>query len=122
MKWNKDNIIAALTKLVGDKGVITEEKDPEGEYYCRAIYIQPSSRSSDGISITGFRDDIQHSLSDVDKPDEDIDLVEICNYQSDSDRGLSKTAKPNIRELYYIAVDYFNKKKISIVDNLKDHF
>lgn len=121
MKWDTTKIVKDLQALVGTKAVVSTEQSPQGDYYCRDIFIDliPKSDANDGISIIGFNTE---DISDVDKPKEDIKQVEIRNYWSDSNGGLEKGASKDIRELYFIAVDYFNPKKISIVDQLKDFF
>ncbi len=39
MKWNKNKIVSDLKKLIGTKGIIEEEQNPEGGSYCRDIYL-----------------------------------------------------------------------------------
>ena len=120
MKWNTKEIVNDLTNLIEDKGKVSTENSPQGECYCRDIFIE-TGKDEDGISIIGFNDD-GTMLSDVDQPDEEVELVEVRNFYSDSDGGLDKGASKKVRELYYIVIDYFNEKDISIVDNLRDHF
>lgn len=124
MKWNTTQIVEDLKELfVSDKiNVSIElEQNPQGERYCRDIYITPIPKSDDdGISIIGFRDDID--LSDVDNPVEDVELVEVQNFYSDSDGGLEKSASKLIRKMYFVVVDYFNEKDVVVVDQLKDYF
>lgn len=120
MKWNKNKIISDLQQLIDNKGTITEEQYPQGERYCRDLFIKPTKESNgDGISIAGFNED---DISDVDNPNEDIKYVEIRNFNSDDEGGLDKHASKQIRELYYIAVDYFNNEDIEVIDNLHDFF
>ena len=124
MIWSKEKIVADLQKLVGAEGKITIEDNAQGEWYTRQIYILPNPRkgSDDGISISGFNDE-HIQFSDVDNPKQDVPMVEISNFESDSDGGLGKFASPKIRKLYFIAVDYFKKQKsMSVVDYLKDYF
>jgi len=118
MKWNKNKIVSDLKKLIGNKGIIEEEQNPEGGYYCRDIYLSTKDED-DAISIVGFNLD---DISDIDDPAEDIEYVEIRNLDSDSDGGLDKHASKKIRLLYFIALDYFSNKNIEVVDNLKDYF
>lgn len=130
MEWNTDKIQADLiTALLASnfphkKSVsITLEKDPDGGNYCREIYIVLSSkREKNSISITGFNTDYDNDLSSVDTPAQDIEYVEIRTFDSDSDGGLPKQSSKEIRELYFLAVDYFNTKEIQIVDQLKKYF
>lgn len=124
MIWSKEKIVADLQKLVGTEGKITIEDNPQGEWYTRPIYIFPNPRkgSDDGITIAGFNDEDVY-YSDVDNPKEDVPMVEISNFESDSDGGLQKSASLKIRKLYFIAVDYFEgKENINVVDCLKDYF
>ena len=108
MKWNKNKIVSDLKKLIGNKGIIEEEQNPEGGYYCRDIYLS-NKDEDDAISIVGFNLD---DISDIDDPAEDIEYVEIRNLDSDSDGGLDKHASKKIRLLYFIALYYFSNKNI----------
>jgi len=112
MNWKTQTIVDDLTKIINNENVIVETTDsPQGERYCRDISILPDSEEEDGISIIGFDDEIDE-LSDVDNPVEEIKLVEVKNFNSDSLGGLSKDASKDIRELYFKVVDYFRSQKI----------
>lgn len=114
MKWSTEKIVKDLEKITKKK--VIKEKQAQGDHYCRELSINVGR---DGINIAGFIDEM---VSDVDNPLEDIEYVEVRNYHSDSEGGLAKDAKPDVRKVYFQVVDYFNKKNIQIVDNLKDHF
>jgi hypothetical protein len=114
MKWDTNKIVSDLSAITGK--TVKTSSQPEGGHYCRDIYI---SNRTDGISIIGFNLD---DISDVDTPKEDIEYVEVRTFSSDSEGGLPKNASKSTRDLYFQVVDYFNKKKISIVDQLKDYF
>lgn len=118
MIWKKQDIINDLTKITGLP--ITEEEYPQGEHYTRDLYITLTNEN-DGISIVGF-DIAIDDISDVDNPSENIPYVEIRNYRSDSDGGLSKDSSKLTRNVYYNVVDYFREKDVEIVDQLKDYF
>jgi len=121
MKWNTNEIIEDLKLLVDKTVTIETEVNPQGEHYVRDIFLKDKRIKSDGISIVGFRDDAEN-LSSVDTPEQDIPCVEIRTFLSDSEGGLPKKASKEVRDLYYKVVDYFNKKEIEIIDNLKDMF
>ena len=123
MKWNTDLIIADLKRHAEKKQLnITFEKDPhpDGGYYCRKVTLWPgSNKRGNAITVIGFN---TNDISDVDAPKENIEQVEIRDHYSDSDGGLSKGVKPEIKEIYRLAWDYFDSKDIDIVNQLKDYF
>lgn len=128
MKWNKDVIINDLSNLLPDWKVEGDEYGDSG-YYCRTITVQkldqkPKSgifNHQDGISIKGFNDmDINYSSCDY--PKEDVPLVEVKNFYADDRGGLSLTASKDIRNAYFVVVDYFNERRIEVVSELSDFF
>ncbi len=122
MNWNTNVIVEDLKRIINGANVkIETEQSPQGERYCRDILITING-DDDGISIIGFDDEIDN-LSDVDTPKEEIKLVEVRNYHSDDDGGLSKRASKDIRVIYFKVVDYFNEQdNIEVVDSLGDYF
>lgn len=117
MNWETNKIVSDIKSLIGNNATVSTENNPQGERYCRDIFIE-TGIDEDGISIIGFNTD---DISDVDNPTEDIEQVEIRNFWSDSDGGLL-TSDKEIRRLYFIVVDYFSDKNIEVVDNLRDYF
>lgn len=99
MIWKLQSILDELRSTIGLDVMITTEQEPQGERYCRDIYLQFDG-DDDGISIIGFDCDVDE-LSDTDNPAENIPYVEVRNFGSDSDGGLDKKSSKPIRELYY---------------------
>ncbi len=118
MKWNTDKIVNDLNEILKDVKITTNDY-PEGGHYCRDIYVSKSDDDDDSISIVGFIDD--GDLSDVDTPNENIELVEIRNLDSDSDGGL-QTKDKQLRNIYHKICDYFNDKGCEVVRTIEDYF
>jgi len=120
MKWSTNKIVSDLaSKMPGV--TITTEQQPQGERYLRDILIEHPEVEGDGVSIIGFDDELDQ-FSDVDNPTEDVKIVEVRSFSSDSNGGLEKSADKRIRNIYFEAVDYFTSNGITIADNLKNYF
>lgn len=119
MKWNTKTIVSDLQTLIGERGTVVTSDTPEGGHYCRDIYIDVKNLEDDGLSIIGFDDGIE--LSDVDTPEKDITLVEIRNFDSDSDGGV-QTSDMQILTLYSICRKYFEDRNVSVIRQLKNYF
>ena len=120
MKWKTNDIMQDLKKLLVEKGLKAEvkvEDYPGGDYDTPNICLWPELPDVDLDAVYACGYNTRKTMEGVDpkNPPHDIEYVEIRNYGSDSDGGLSHDAAKETRELYYVLIDYFKTRGVSII-------
>lgn len=122
MKWVTNEIMQDLKNILEQKKIkatVAVDDFPGGDYDTPSIHL--SLDEDDAVLMCGYNPRISMK-GDFKNPEHDMGYVEIRNSNSDSSGGLSYDASEDIRKLYFVAVDYFKTKKVSIIRHYNEIF